>query len=119
MKIQEFNDVGIKNLNDLTKEELIYCIKGALELDRSAKFWFERRLIEVADKRRRKKIDEDEAKGKAYIDAVKEYEKLLEPYKGMKIGELPPEVVQKGAELERKAKKAWEAYSATFGQGYA
>ena len=91
MKIQEFNDVGIKNLNDLTKEELIYCIKGALERDRSAK----------------------------YIDAVKEYEKLLEPYKGMKIGELPPEVVQKGAELERKAKKAWEAYSATFGQGYA
>ena len=54
-----------------------------------------------------------------YIDAVKEYEKLLEPYKGTKIGELPPEVVQKGAELERKAKKAWEAYSATFGQGYA
>ena len=34
MKIQEFNDVGIKNLNDLTKEELIYCIKGALERDR-------------------------------------------------------------------------------------
>ena len=46
MKIQEFNDVGIKNLNDLTKEELIYCIKGTLERDRSAKFWFERRLWE-------------------------------------------------------------------------
>lgn len=119
MKIQEFNDVGIKNLNDLTREELIYCINGVLERDRSANFWFERRLIDVADKRRRKKLDEDEAKGKAYIDAVKEYEKLLEPYRGMKAGELPPEVIQKGMELARKINEAWEAYSATFGQGYA
>ena len=77
MKIQRFDDVGIKTLRDLTKEELIYCIEHSLEHNSSAKFWFERRLLDVVDKRREKKLKEDEEKGNRWIDLQKEYAELL------------------------------------------
>lgn len=114
MKIQHFEDVGIKNLRDLTKEELIFCIEGALEWDRSAKFWFDRRLLDVADKRRQKKLNEDEAKGDRWINLQKEYSELIKPYRGKKLGEWPTDVIEKGAALERKIIKAQEEYFATF-----
>lgn len=116
MKIQQFDDVGIKTLRDLTKEELIYCIEHTLERNSSAKFWFERRLIDIADKRRRKKLKEDEEKGNRWISLLKEYEELLKPYKGAKIGDLPADIIEKGAKLEREIKKAQEEYFDTFGQ---
>lgn len=116
MKIQHFEDVGIKNLRDLTKEELIYCIEHSLEHNSSAKFWFECRLLDIADKRRGKKLKEDEEKGNKWINLMKEYEELLKPYKGVKIGDLPADVIAKGAKLERKIKKAREVYFATFGR---
>lgn len=115
MKIQHFEDVGIKSLRDLTKEELIFCIEGAIEQNSSAKFWFNRRLLDIADKRRQKKLEEDEAKGVRFINLRKEYEELIKPYRGKKLGELPSDVIEKGAALERKIKKAQEEYFATFG----
>lgn len=114
MKIQHFEDVGIKTLRDLTKEELIYCIEHSLEHNHSARFWFERRLLDIADKRRNRKLKEDEEKGNRWIKLTKEYEELLKPYSGKKIGELPLDVINKGAELERKIKKAKEEYFDTF-----
>lgn len=117
MKIQHFDDIGIKTLRDLTKEELIYCIEHSLEHNSSAKFWFERRLLDIADKRREKKLKEDEEKGSRWIDLQKEYAELLKPYSGKKLGEIPADILERGAELERKIQKAQEEYFATFGKG--
>lgn len=114
-RIQKHEDVGINSLRDLTKEELIACIERTFEMDRSAKFWFERYLLHIADKRREKKLEEDAAKGDKWIRLQKEYEELLRPHRGKKIGELPPDVIEKGVALERAIKKAQEEYFATFG----
>lgn len=115
MKIQHFEDVGIESLRDLTKEELIFCIEGVIKQNSSAKFWFGRRLIDIADKRRQKKLEEDEAKGNRWIKLQKEYEELIKPYRGKKLGEWPADVIEKGAELERKVREAQKEYFATFG----
>lgn len=115
MKIQKHEDVGICSLRDLTKEELIECIEHALEHNSSAKYWFEWHLITIADRRRQKKIDEDAAKGDRWIALQNEYTELLKPYKGKTVGELPADVIEKGAALEREIKKAQEVYFATFG----
>ena len=41
---------------------------------------------------------------KNMIDALREYNEILKPYQGMKISELPSDIITKGAELERKIK---------------
>lgn len=115
VKIFKHEDVGINSIRDLTKEELISCIENVLEMNSSAKFWFERRVLDVADKRREKKLRDDEAKGDKWVRLEREYADLLAPYRGKKIGELPADVIKKGAELEREIKKAYEEYTATFG----
>lgn len=114
MKITKHEDVGINSIRDLTKEELIECIESALERDKSAKFWFERRVIDIADRRRNKKLEEDEAKGDKWIALEKEYEQLLRPYAGKSWSEVPTNIIQKAADISKAARKAREEYFATF-----
>lgn len=114
-KIQKHEDVGINSIRDLTKEELISCIERVFEMDRSAKFWFERCVLHIADKRREKKLQDEEAKGDRWINLQKEYKELIKPYLGKKLGEWPSDVIEKGAALEREIKEAQEEYFATFG----
>lgn len=115
ISIQKHEDVGINSIRDLTKEELISCIESVLEMNSSAKFWFERRVLDIADKRRKKKLKEEEAKINRLTNLIKEYEELIKPYRGKKLGEWPPDVIDKGASLERKIMKAKKEYFATFG----
>jgi len=117
MKITGCEDVGIKKLQDLSKEELVECLEYVAERNRSDKFWIDRKLLYIADKRRKKKLEEDEAKGNKWINLQREYEELLRPYKGKTIGELPAEIIEKGAKLERAIRKAQEEYFATFDRG--
>lgn len=114
MKILKHEDVGILSIKDLTKEELIYCIENVLKMNSSAKFWFERRVLDIANIRREKKLQDEEAKGKRWIDLQKEYEELTKPYRGKKLTEWPMDVIEKGAALERKIREAQEEYFATF-----
>lgn len=114
MKITKHEDVGINSIRDLTKEELIECIESALERDKSAKFWFERRVIDIADRRRNKKLEEDEAKGNKWIELVTEYEGLLKPYAGKPWSEVPTDVIQKAAEVSKAVRKAQKEYFETF-----
>lgn len=114
-KITKHEDVGICTINDLSKEELIECIDAVLTRDRSARFWFERRVIDIADRRRAKKLSENEEKGNEWISLQREYEELLRPYAGEKIKDIPMDIINQGAELERKIRKAQEEYFATLG----
>ena len=116
IKIQKIEDVGINTIRDLTKEELIECIEKALENDSSARFWFQRKLLDIADRRRNKKLEEDEAKGNRWIALEKEYNELMKPYAGKKIGDIPMDIINKGAALSKEIRKAQKAYFATFGQ---
>ena len=115
MKITKHEDVGINSIRDLTKEELTECIEYALERDKSAKFWFERRVLDIADRRREKQLKDDEAKGDKWIALEKEYEELLRPYANKKWSEVPTVVVQKAAEISKAAAKARKEYFKTFG----
>ena len=115
-KIQKIEDVGINTIRDLTKEELIECIEKALEHNSSAQFWFQRSLLDIADRRRSKKLEEDEAKGTKWIELEKEYQKLLAPYDGKTWADVPTDIIDKAAALSKEANKAKEAYFATFGQ---
>lgn len=115
MKIQKHEDVGINSLRDLTKEELIGCIEYTVERNKSAKFWLERYVLQIADQRREAALANMEEAGDRWINLQKEYVKLLEPYKGKKIGDIPMDVIEKGAELEKKIRIAQEKYFATFG----
>ena len=110
-------DAGIGGLKDLTKEELLYCIGLVTEYNSSAQFWLNRAIVEIADRRRKKKLEEDEAKGDRWINLQRQYEELLKPYAGKKIGELPPDVIEKGAKLEQAIKKAQKEYFDTFETG--
>ena len=114
MKIQKHEDVGINSLCDLTKEELIECIENTIKNNHSAKFWFERYLLHIADRRREKKLTDMEAKGDRWINLQKEYVELLKPYKGKKIGDIPTDIIKKGAELEKQIRIARDKYFATF-----
>ena len=114
--ITKREDVGIYSIRDLTKNEIIYCIERIFEIDERAKFWFDRAVIQVADQRAEKKLNQDMKKGDKWIELLKEYEELLKPYRGKKIGEMPPDVLKKGVELEKEIKKAQEEYFATFDQ---
>ena len=116
MKITKHEDVGINSIRDLTKEELIECIESTLERDKSAKFWFERRILHIADRRREKKLQDEEAKGDKWISLEKQYNELMKPYVGMKLTEIPIDIVQKGAALAKAAREAQQEYFATFGQ---
>lgn len=107
-------DAGIGGLNDLTKEELLYCIGRVTKYNSSAQFWLNRAIVEISDRRRKKKLEEDEAKGDRWINLLRQYAELLKPYAGKKIGELPPDVIKKGAKLERAIKKAQKEYFDTF-----
>lgn len=115
MKIIKHEDVGINSIRDLTKEELTECIEYALERDKSAKLWFERRVLDIADRRREKQLKDDEAKGDKWIALEKEYEELLRPYANKKWSEVPTDVVQKAAEISKAAAKARKEYFKTFG----
>lgn len=114
MKITKHEDVGINSIRDLTKEELVECIEYALERDKSAKFWLERRVLDIADRRRDKKLKDDEAKGDKWIALEKEYEELLRPYAGKPWSETPTSVIQRAAELAKAARKAQKEYFETF-----
>lgn len=114
MKITKHEDVGINSIRDLTKEELIECIEYALECDESAKFWFERRVLTITDRRREKKLQDDEAKGNKWIELEKEYEGLLRPYAGKPWSEVPTDVIQKAEEVAKAARKAQKEYFETF-----
>lgn len=105
---------GINSIRDLTKEELITCIEQTLERDRAAKFWFERYVLEIANKRAEKKLKEDESKGDRWIRLENEYIELLKPYRGKKISDIPADIIERGAALEKEAKKAAKEYFATF-----
>ena len=114
IKIQKHEDVGINTIRDLSKEELIECITRTLERDSHAKFWFERQLLYVAEKRREKKLKEDEAKGDKWLALEKEYAELLKPYDGMKWKDVPTDIIAKAAEISKAAKNAQEEYFDTF-----
>ena len=107
-------DAGIKRLRDLTKDELLYCIERITEYDSSAHFWLNQAVVIIADRRRKKKLDEDEAKGDRWISLQQQYAELLKPYSGKNIGELPPDVIEKGARLERAIRQAQKEYFDTF-----
>ena len=110
--IVPFEDVGINTIHDLTKQELIECIRYILHY--CSRYALDRCISDIAYSRRLKKLDDESAKGDRWIQLQEEYCKLLAPYQGMKIGELPPEIIEKGAKLEREIKKAKEEYLATF-----
>lgn len=110
----KFEYAGINSIRDLTKEELITCIERTVERDRSAKFWFERYALEIADKRAQKKLEEDEAKGDRWIKLQYEYSELLKPYSRKKLSDIPGEVLEKAAALAGKIEKAQKEYFATF-----
>lgn len=114
VNIQKHKDVGINTIRDLTKDELIECIEQVFERDISAKFWFERCICHIADKRRKKKLEDEEAKGDRWIKLQKEYAELLKPYSGKRINEIPMDIVEKGAALEKEIIKAQEEYFSTF-----
>ena len=105
-------DVGINTIHDLTKEELIECIGYMLHY--CSRYALDRCIADIAHSRRLKKLEDESAKCDRWIQLREEYCKMLEPYQGMKIGELPPEIIEKGAKLERKIKKARDEYFATF-----
>lgn len=117
LEIIPCEDVGILAIRDLTRDELIECVEAACRHNSSAQFWVRREIIYIADKRRKKKLEADEAKGEKWIRLQKEYADMLRPYAGKKIGELPAEVIEKGAKLERAIQKAQKEYFATFESG--
>ena len=110
-------DAGIGGLKDLTKEELLYCIGRVTEYNSSAQFGLNEAIVEIADRRRKKKLEEDKAKGDRWINLQRQYAELLKPYEGKNIGELPPDVIEKGAKLERAIRKAQKEYFDTFETG--
>lgn len=112
--ILKHEDVGIHQLKDLTKEELLECITFTFMRDSSAKFWFERYVLTIADIRRKKQLKDDEAKGDKWIALEKEYEELLRPYAGKPWSEVPTDVIQKAAEVSKAARKAQKEYFETF-----
>lgn len=92
-------------LEDATKEELIWWIKEhafALSL-RTSEF-------EADIMRRRHDVYMERADqcGDQYDQALQSYQALLTPYLGKPLGELPKDVLDKGAKLEKVMKKAWQ-----------
>lgn len=108
------NEVGIFSLEDLTKKELLFVLKAVIQSSSSAKFWHGRYMIEVARKRHEKKLEEDEKKGERWISLQKEYEDLMRPYFGWKLGDIPMEITEKAAKLQGDIEKAQKEYFATF-----
>ena len=117
VKLVAHEDAGIRSIRDLTKEELIECIERTLKCDSSARYWFDNAVHYVAARRMQKKTEADAKLRERWIELQKEYEELLRPYAGKKIGELPTDVIKKGAGLERAIREAQKKYFATFEGG--
>lgn len=111
--MHSFPDVGINELKDLRKDELITLITYVINMDSHAKFWIDRALNEIACARRVEQDKKEHELFDKYMKLRGAYTKLLAPYVGKKISKLPKDVLDKGAELERemaKAQKRWEDY---------
>lgn len=115
MKIlmHSFPDVGINELKDLRKDELITLVTHMVNMDSHAKFWIDGALNEIARARREEQDKKEDELFDKYMKLRGAYTKLLAPYVGKKITKLPKDVLDMGAEFERemaKAQKRWEDY---------
>ena len=107
-------DAGISSLNDLTKEELLWCTNKTLESHRPARFWIGHFVLQIADKRQEKKPKKGDRKGERWLELQKEYDDLVRPYFGRQIEDIPMEVLTKAAILQEEIKKAYKEWVATF-----
>lgn len=90
-------------LEEATKEELVWWIRNhAFELH----YELEHFESDIMLRRYRQFNDKAHSAGERYSKALAEYSKLLEPYMGRKISEIPRGVCEKGAELERVMQQA-------------
>ena len=92
-------------LEDATKEELIWWIREhafALSLRPSD---FE---ADIMWRRHDVYMERADQCSEQYDQALKSYQTLLTPYLGKPLGDLPKDVLDKGAKLEKTMKKAWQ-----------
>lgn len=92
---------GKMKLESFSKEELIswlrtHSFNGASEDKIISDLLYER------TNKLQEKVYETEQK---FLKVCEEYYKLLEPYQGKLISELPDEIIYRGAELEREKKR--------------
>lgn len=99
-------EVGIRSLKDLTKDELIYCINAACT-DEYRLHWA---LLSVADKRREKKWQEEDAAMAQRTKLSKELMALVSPYEGMPLSKVPHDVVLKADALARRMQQLEEKF---------
>lgn len=97
------------NLEDATKEELIWWIKN-----NSFVLSFDERRFEsdILFRRSELSIEKAHAAGERYSAALVKYTDLLEPYQGRPLTEIPDYVIKKAAALEREMKAASKQQSA-------
>lgn len=107
-----FPDVGIKSIKDLTKEELIELVDYSYTLGNT--YLFDDAILRIVDRRLEKKRADKDAKFERWSRLVDEYKKLTQPYNGKRVSEVPPDVLHRCAELERKIERASAALTAIY-----
>ena len=96
-------------LKDCTKEELIYIIKHLTHFDIS-NFHLNQALNDVRYERERKKFDEADKLNKIWAENTRKYCEVLKPYEGMRIIDIPREVIEKAEEYRKAADEANKKY---------
>ena len=100
-------------LEEATKEELVWWIREhSFELHQAMKHF----SSDIMLHRSQQYNEKAKLAGERYSDALAEYSKLLSPYMGRKISEIPRDICKKGAELEqvmlqaaREQRRYWKA----------
>ena len=108
------------NLEDATKEELIWWIKKhAFEL----KYELRHFGPDVMFRRYQHFNDKAHSAGERYSKAFAEYSSILSPYKGLPIASIPRDVCKKGANLvstmlqaSKEQRRYWKAADKCLGK---
>lgn len=96
----------MKELKKYTKAQLIEAINKAAARNPGFMYYIHSALDDMEYEQEREYLDKAEEALQEEIELTKQYNKLLEPYQGCKLSDLPNNVIFDGAELERKIKAA-------------
>lgn len=96
-------------LNECTKADLRWIINRILQMTTFDKrdYYLQRALSELWYEKERQRIDEGEKHLEVSNDKLLEYSRLLEPYDGKPLSEIPRNVVKKATQLLKEADKKW------------
>lgn len=104
-------------LKDCTKEELLFVIERLRFYNAENNFYARRALSDVHFQRERKKLEKAEELIAYSREKQEEYRRILEPYAGMPLTEIPVSVVEPAAAVMSEIQEADRQWDKLMGIG--